>query len=257
MPKTVVYALIALLALGLSGAYAAEEGEQQQEQDPVTTLSKELFKVLTPQQQQQQQQTPQQQQQQQAPQLQAPAGLPEATQPELPGMRVPEMKKVEPRATYRWSREVNCPGTTDCDGDGHHASHHGGDDCHDGDASRFPGNVEVADDDYHDEDCDPSTYGFRDEDGDGYGAPTSCNVQMDGTLLCGNDCDDADHAFYPGTQICTSETEVLVCRGGHRTRVESRTMKITKYAGTGPSTEAASCGKCVTQPNGMGVCVSP
>lgn len=57
----------------------------------------------------------------------------------------------------------------DSDGDGHDSIRAGGDDCADNDANRFPGNVEVCN--YargHDEDCDPTTVGFKDSDGDGY-----------------------------------------------------------------------------------------
>lgn len=37
-----------------------------------------------------------------------------------------------------------------------------GDDCDDDDPDRYPGNFEICDDDDHDEDCDPTTFGTRD-----------------------------------------------------------------------------------------------
>lgn len=61
----------------------------------------------------------------------------------------------------------------DADGDGHSDSNcidatgaALGDDCDDADNRRFPGNPEVCDPGGHDEDCDRSTFGNRDADGD-------------------------------------------------------------------------------------------
>lgn len=71
-----------------------------------------------------------------------------------------------------------------------------GDDCADDDAARFPGNPEVCDDQNVDEDCDPSTFGFKDDDGDGAIDAMCCNADADGTLRCGLDCDDADLAVH-------------------------------------------------------------
>jgi hypothetical protein len=71
-----------------------------------------------------------------------------------------------------------------------------GDDCDDDDVSRFPGNTEVCD--AVDQDCDPTTLGDRDDDGDGYVSATCC----DGTR-CGEDCDDARIGSFPGaTEVC-------------------------------------------------------
>lgn len=67
-----------------------------------------------------------------------------------------------------------------------------GDDCDDDDANRFPGNFEVCDDDDVDEDCDPSTFGLRDQDGDGAIDENCCNGKN-----CGDDCNDADIAQNP------------------------------------------------------------
>ncbi len=62
-----------------------------------------------------------------------------------------------------------CEGTlSDRDGDGYSSIQCGGSDCDDRDANRYPGNVEVCDSLGHDEDCDPQTFGDRDDDNDGY-----------------------------------------------------------------------------------------
>jgi hypothetical protein len=101
----------------------------------------------------------------------------------------------------------------DRDGDGHidasfrdGAGRALGDDCDDGDANRFPGNVEVADTANHDEDCDSSTYGALDADGDGYASNSACNVDASGALICGPDCDDGNAAVNPrNTPSCDAE----------------------------------------------------
>lgn len=56
----------------------------------------------------------------------------------------------------------------DSDGDGMKSVACGGNDCDDNDARRFPGNAEICDTAGHDEDCDASTIGTRDSDGDGF-----------------------------------------------------------------------------------------
>ncbi|MFK7984673.1 MAG: putative metal-binding motif-containing protein [Sandaracinaceae bacterium] len=88
----------------------------------------------------------------------------------------------------------------DADGDGHADLACGGDDCDDADPSRFPGNTEVCDADDIDEDCDPETYGFRDNDGDGFPDVACCNGEN-----CGTDCDDTLPSARPG--------EVETCDG--------------------------------------------
>ncbi|MCB9616600.1 MAG: hypothetical protein H6722_29545 [Sandaracinus sp.] len=92
-----------------------------------------------------------------------------------------------------------CPiDCVDTDGDGAGAVECGGDDCDDTDPDRYPGNHEVCDAEGHDEDCDPTTFGDRDVDGDGYVSFLCCNGEA-----CGSDCDDTRRATNPGVpEVC-------------------------------------------------------
>lgn len=68
-----------------------------------------------------------------------------------------------------FEREKSCKKPCeDKDGDGYKAIHCGGDDCDDNNPNRSPGNTEICDSNGIDEDCDASTVGDLDEDGDGY-----------------------------------------------------------------------------------------
>jgi hypothetical protein len=80
--------------------------------------------------------------------------------------------------------------TPDADGDGADAIECGGPDCDDSDPTRYPGNTEICDAEDHDEDCDPSTFGVRDQDGDGEPDATCCNTDEEGEQHCGIDCED-------------------------------------------------------------------
>ena len=92
-----------------------------------------------------------------------------------------------------------CVGTCpDVDGDGAQDIACGGDDCDDADPERFPGNMEICDPDGHDEDCDDTTVGRLDRDGDGEVDAICCNG-----ATCGTDCDDRRPAVGPGaTEAC-------------------------------------------------------
>ena len=88
--------------------------------------------------------------------------------------------------------------TTDADGDGAIAASCGGPDCDDGDAAVSPRAQEVCDAAGLDEDCDPTTFGMRDADGDGYFDAACCN----GTT-CGDDCDDSRPTSHPtAPEVC-------------------------------------------------------
>jgi hypothetical protein len=102
----------------------------------------------------------------------------------------------------------------DADGDGHISTLCGGDDCDDNDASKYPGNAEFCDPDGHDEDCNGTTSGFVDNDGDGYSS-LSCFQLINGVLTSqGQDCDDNNAAIYPGQQKFIDEKTVEVCAVG-------------------------------------------
>jgi hypothetical protein len=103
-------------------------------------------------------------------------------------------------AASSWSEDVEASATLskcDKDGDGHNRiGCAGGDDCDDNDAKRYPGAVEVCDALDRDEDCNPSTFGVRDADGDGHPDARCCNVQSNGRRVCGTDCNDAQPGIH-------------------------------------------------------------
>ena len=86
-------------------------------------------------------------------------------------------------------RPLTC--STDLDGDGAFSEETGGNDCDDGNPRRYPANDETCDAGDVDEDCDPTTFGVRDIDGDGAFDARCCNWNATGTARnCGTDCDD-------------------------------------------------------------------
>lgn len=114
-----------------------------------------------------------------------------------------------PQSQINTRLPVDCgpDGYLDADADGAYAAACGGNDCDDNDANRYPGNTEVADASFRDEDCDPTTLGNRDDDGDGYLNPNACN--SNGVeLICGTDCDDSRASVYPGApEICNNRDD--------------------------------------------------
>ena len=86
----------------------------------------------------------------------------------------------------------------DADGDGSSDMRCGGDDCDDNDPNRFPSNTEVCDVNGVDEDCDPTTVGFRDIDSDGFHDNRCCNGDT-----CGQDCDETRRGTNPNVpEVC-------------------------------------------------------
>lgn len=98
--------------------------------------------------------------------------------------------------------ETDCEVDGDFDDDGFDALICGGSDCDDADPLRNPGGSEVCDDDDRDEDCDPSTFGNRDVDGDGFVDDACCNATPDGPR-CGTDCDDTNPRVHrTASEVC-------------------------------------------------------
>jgi len=100
----------------------------------------------------------------------------------------------------------------DTDGDGELPIECGGADCDDNDPARYPGNMEICDAMDRDEDCDPRTFGFRDNDMDGAPDALCCNEAADGTRMCGADCNDAN-AVVGGSAIEACDTLDNDCDG--------------------------------------------
>jgi hypothetical protein len=90
--------------------------------------------------------------------------------------------------------ERSCGACDDADADGANDAACGGTDCDDTAALVFPGATEICDAAGTDEDCDPTTYGVRDADGDGFADGTCCNGET-----CGPDCDDASATVHPSS----------------------------------------------------------
>lgn len=106
---------------------------------------------------------------------------------------------VCPSGQYCTEATHACSAQVDADGDHVPSIATGGTDCDDSDPNRFPTNPEVCDTIAHDEDCDPTTFGNRDADGDGYQDATCCNVDGAGTRVCGNDCNDNMRSTNPNS----------------------------------------------------------
>ena len=86
----------------------------------------------------------------------------------------------------------------DADGDGVRGCDEPGD-CDDSDPSAFPGNEEACDspDPEIDNDCDPTTSGTADLDGDG-------------ASICSGDCDDSDPDAFPGNEeVCDAPEDAV------------------------------------------------
>jgi alpha-tubulin suppressor-like RCC1 family protein len=93
---------------------------------------------------------------------------------------------------------TECAVDPDADGDGVDAIECGGMDCDDTDPGRNPDATEVCDLEGVDEDCDDTTIGDRDLDGDGVVDSVCCNGDT-----CGTDCNDLVRGINPSSpEVC-------------------------------------------------------
>jgi alpha-tubulin suppressor-like RCC1 family protein len=118
-----------------------------------------------------------------------------------------------------------------------------GNDCDDGDANRFPGNLEVCDDDAHDEDCDLATRGGVDADGDGFEDIRCCNPMRPGDTApnCGPDCDDGRRSTNPGgTEVCNALNDDCDAMTDEGVSVPVYRDADRDGYGTGPAIQACS-----------------
>lgn len=135
----------------------------------------------------------------------------------------------------------------DLDRDGFHAREWGGDDCDDGDSTRFPGNREVCDRYNHDEDCDSSTHGGADADGDSLADGACCNVLASGAKFCGTDCDDQSSALALSGQRCAPD-------GSGKAQVCAVSRASGAQVASWSTRACATGATCRPQPNGTGIC---
>jgi len=133
---------------------------------------------------------------------------------------------------------TDCVVDRDADGDASDATECGGDDCDDANATRYPGAAETCDPGNVDEDCNSSTYGLLDEDGDGETSSVCCNG-----AICGTDCNDRSIAQRSGQpEFC--DTTDNDCDG----TPDDMTIEVPWYAdgdgdgfGAASSTPMSSC----------------
>ena len=113
-------------------------------------------------------------------------------------------------------------GGDDADGDGVESMLCGGNDCDDGNATRYPGASETCNNE--DEDCNDATLGDLDADNDGVISSACCNGAESGR--CGADCDDSNPLVQPGaTDDCNGiddDCDGIVDNGGGTTFYRDR-----------------------------------
>jgi hypothetical protein len=151
----------------------------------------------------------------------------------------------------------------DFDDDGAAAIERGGLDCDDLDKIRTPGRTEIADPNDIDEDCEPATFGRRDNDGDGVQDGAACNVSITGSGLdrspiwsCGTDCDDTKAAMKPGELRCDDRDPDLIFECTTKTSwpVDPRGFSGEGFYRPYSCSSFVPGSRCVPQPNGRGVC---
>jgi hypothetical protein len=140
-------------------------------------------------------------------------------------------------------------------------------DCDDWDPLVHPTQVEVNESNDKDEDCDPTTYGKMDSDGDGHFDARFCNIFKTGSgadryfaYNCGDDCDDRNNAVFPGQMTCdprgADPTIIVLCVGHSGTGpADPRSTFNGTWAALSCKYYAGDTGHCVRQPNGTGICV--
>jgi hypothetical protein len=154
--------------------------------------------------------------------------------------------------------------TPDFDGDGTPSVEAGGTDCDDFNKDRAPARTEKADANDIDEDCNPTTYGRRDDDNDGAPDARACNVGITGAGMdrkavwyCGSDCDDSLSAVKPDAMLCdTRDTSVIfVCTTKPSWTVDPRDSPGSDGWLPPYTCESIAPGaRCLQQPNRLGVC---
>jgi hypothetical protein len=151
----------------------------------------------------------------------------------------------------------------DFDNDGARSIAAGGLDCDDFNPQRAPGRTEVIDPNDLDEDCEPSTFGRVDADGDGAPSIAGCSVSITGSGLdrapawnCGTDCNDGNVAIKPGEMICNSQDTslILLCTAQASWQVDPRTTPNDGCLRAYRCSDYVAGGRCVSQANGRGVC---
>jgi alpha-tubulin suppressor-like RCC1 family protein len=140
-----------------------------------------------------------------------------------------------------------CATHPDADLDGSPSIACGGDDCDDSNPSVHPGATELCDALATNEDCDGTTFGTLDTDGDGHVNSGCCN----GTT-CGDDCDDTHADVYGGaSETCNFRDDDC------DEAIDETLATVSYYAdcdgdGYGSTTGAPSCSAPMTPPSCFG-----
>ena len=95
----------------------------------------------------------------------------------------------------------------DKDGDGEDSIECGGPDCNDNSRAIRASGTEICDPSNVDEDCDVTTFGDRDVDGDGFVDAECCNQDAGGDVRCGTDCNDVQAGTHPSSVETCNEVD--------------------------------------------------